>query len=548
MKGCRMTRSKALALGVLIVGAVGGEYAPNLRNDPELIRFVHRLSTRYGLETPVSLYTLPMDAGEAAEFFHGADSLDSSGILQPSESSRLARAKSELLSRRKLFGWESPEREIRTDIHLSLLGDVRPRYVDSAGAGLKGVIRPGLTGNTGALSFFSEVDVWTEYRSDTLFRPSSYQPHDGIPHNLYGRADSSHLRSSDILRGGIGYRGGILDIETAVDRLRTGPAVHYPLTFSGYTPPLTYLRGRLDLSRVRYIHAFGLLKSRKDKRKYFYTHRLEVPLMGGRFRLGINEVVINGSTTDEAGDPLRPEYYGEERDWEWVYMIPFVPFAFAEHYLGDRDNAALSFDIDVRQPAGFRWYLEFFLDDISAPWTIFSDDYGNKWALTVGGQYFGHLLQRETTVSMEYCRVEPWVYTHFYGGSHRYTHFGESLGSPLGPNSDALVVSAEARVFDRHTFGLRLHNTRTNAATRGGSIRDVFQDSVFWTDHPRYRDVEADSRTKAFLGSGTVRSTRPGISWEYNPFGLFRVGALVEYDFGEAYKGLYGRVHGGVVF
>jgi len=53
-----------------------------------------------------------------------------------------------------------------------------------------------------------------------------------------------------------------------------------------------------------------------------------------------------------------------ERGWEWAYLIPSVPFKFVEHYAGDRDNAALSFDFTLWYPEKFRWYGEFFLDDI----------------------------------------------------------------------------------------------------------------------------------------------------------------------------------------
>ena len=49
-------------------------------------------------------------------------------------------------------------------------------------------------------------------------------------------------------------------------------------------------------------------------------------------------------------------------------------------------------DVNLLWPADFRWYAEFFLDDMLAPWKIFSSDFGNKWALTVGGQYFGTLF------------------------------------------------------------------------------------------------------------------------------------------------------------
>ena len=100
----------------------------------------------------------------------------------------------------------------------------------------------------------------------------------------------------------------------------------------------------MDLAAFQYVHTFGLLRTQKDKSKYFYTHRLDFPFFKDKVIIGINEVIINGSTAEKAQtDSLKATHYGEERTWEWVYMIPFIPYAFAEHYVGDRDNAAAFF-------------------------------------------------------------------------------------------------------------------------------------------------------------------------------------------------------------
>jgi hypothetical protein len=210
-----------------------------------------------------------------------------------------------------------------------------------------------------------------------------------------------------------------------------------------------------------------------------------------------------------------------------------------EHYLGDRDNKALSFDCNVAFPDNFRWYGELFIDDMLNPWSLFfSNDWGNKWALDIGGQYFTNVLSRDVTASAEFSRVEPWVYTHFYGGSHRYDNFNECLGAPLGPNSDLLSLSCETRLTPRNTVGLSFTNARTNHNQRGGNITDVFQDPT--AAHP-------DSPTRVFLNpadSGEVTVTRVGLYWKFDPFGLFRVNVKYEYDASgmsivQVYGGLY---------
>jgi hypothetical protein len=303
----------------------------------------------------------------------------------------------------------------------------------------------------------------------------------------------------------------------------------------------------------QYIHLAGELKSQKDKAKFLYLHRLNVALTKN-INLGFNEAIVNGSTTNQQGpdDPynaLRQDYYGQTRSWEWAYLIPFAPYKFTEHYLGDRDNALMSFDADVHFKRNFRGYGELLIDDLTSPWTALSSDWGNKWAFTVGGQYFGRFKKRDITATVEYSRVEPWVYTHFYGGSHRYDNFDQCLGMPLGPDADALVCAFEAQISPRSMVGLQLKNTRKDASARGGNISDVFQDTVeIYNNGLTYRSLHPDSPRKHFLGPGTVTSTRLGVSWNYSPFGLFKIDALLEYDFAAGKNGVYGHASGGFVF
>jgi len=498
-----------------------GEYNPSLSNNKELDQFILRIANRHAVEIPRSFYSKPMHVEEMMQFISAVDSLDSAGVLTKQESFRLKNVRKQVSAQRHLFKFRKPKIKTENYVNLSLRGDIAPYYKDQGEVHLKGVINPKISGATGKLSYFSEVSVWTEYQSDTVHPMSSYQPFDGNPYNLNGRVKTSSLRSSDMFRGGISYQGKRIDIETAVDYLRQGPSVYYPLTFSGEGSPVTYFRARMDLSSFQYVHTFGLLRTQKDKSKYFYTHRLDFPFFKDKVIIGINEVIIHGSTAEKAQtDSLKAVHYGEERTWEWVYMIPFIPYVFAEHYVGDRDNAVLSFDFDISFPQRFRWYLEFFLDDIASPLTIFGDDFGNKWALTAGAQFFGTLLERDLTVSFEYSRIEPWVYTHFYGGSHRYTHYGRSLGSPMGPNSDALVLVGEYAAGLRNSLGMFLKNTR-KGTERGSSITEVFQ--LEFSSKP-------DSKTKEFLGEDYIRLTTGGLFWKFSPFGIFNVVAEAAFD------------------
>ncbi len=509
--------------------SIRAEYCPNLRNDPVIDRFMYQISSRYTIALPASFFSQPMSVCDVLSFIDKADSLSAVGKLSSEEASDAQQIRKRIQSSSGIVHVKNEKYNSNLSIHCAVIDTDEVSAGNGNAQFVRGLLRPSLNANVGNVSFNSEVDVWTDWRSDTVYKRSSYQPYDGVPYNLYNRADSSSVRSSDLLRGGISYDSKVFRLEAGIDRLRQGPAVFNPLTFSGFSPPMTYVKGRLSFGFMDYVQAVGLLQSEKDKPKYFYMHRVTMPLFNSNVVAGITEVVINGSTTNQQPDTdkvnaLRPAYYGETRTWELAYMIPFVPYSFAEHFLGDRDNKALSFDITIPFPRDFRLYMEFFLDDFTTPWGLFSPDWGNKWAITLGGQYFTRVFSKDLVTSLEYCRVEPWVYTHFYGGSHRYDNFNQPLGAPIGPNADMMTITMETPIWANHWIGCAFTNNRSNPSYRGGKITDVFQDPTSLNP--------PDSPKKVFLASnGLEIDTRLGVLWSYNPYGIFRVAGKYEYDF-----------------
>jgi hypothetical protein len=505
---------------VAVFAYCAAEYTPNVHIDNELIQLMHRLHATHSIPLPDDIKSQPANYSGLQRFFRDADSLINAGLLTSHEKHLVYMYQKKYSFERNRIRWANRQGDIHIKADLDLCADITVKD-DSTGTYLKGTIKPSLKGNIGKFSFYSGLDVWTEYFADSVFARSTYEPYNGVPYNVYGReTDSTSIRSADLPHGGIRYDAGRIILETAIDKIKFGPSVDYPLTLNGLTPPITFARAILDMEIAHYSHIAGLLKSQKDKKKYIYAHRLEFSLLGDALQAGINEVIVTGDATNQDLGTRNTINSGDsvERGWEWAYLIPFVPFKFVEHYTGDRDNAAVSLDFSLWYPDKCRWYLEFLLDDMLNPLELFSDDWGNKWALTVGGQYFTGVFSRDLNLSIEYSHVEPWVYTHFYGGSHSYTHYGQSLGNPLGPNSQAVSVSAEYAHSKAHTIKIRYLNSAKNSSVRGGTITDVFQDSSE-VDSTRFHD----SKKKKFLGAGTRYTSVPSVEWCFYPARFFSV-------------------------
>lgn len=536
-----------LAVLTLSTTPVHADYNPMMRPDERVNRFSQRIHARYGL-LPNGFHHQPMPAKDYLLY------LDSLSTLSLTEQERytLDGLRRQLSLDKGIYGFRDDDNQYGLIINLDLTADGWARSggkLDSRIGGM-GVISPQLRGHIGRVSFYSSLDVWTEYARDTTFMQTSYQPYDGVPYELYGRDAKEHggnMRSSDLPRAGISYDAGRISLQAAIDYLRLGPAVHHPVTLSGAAPPITYARAVFDLTHVKYHHTVGALRSQNDRPKYIYANGISGSLFDGRLHWGINEVMIGGSSTTQQTDEndpansIRPELKDVDMGWEWAFCIPFVPMVFVEHYVGDRNNAALSLDLTLNWPENFRFYAEFFLDDMLAPWKILSDDWGNKWALTVGAQYFTNLYERDFSAGLEISRVEPWAYTHFYGGSHRYDHFDKPLGSQLGPNSMAVAANCDIAVTKKITAGLKLTSAQTNPTARGGQITHIFQDDWRVEENP-------DSKTKTFLGPGTIHHLRPGIYAHYDPFGPFRVNASLEIDAAQDKGRVHFNVNGGFRF
>jgi hypothetical protein len=506
---------------LVVITCSTAQYTPNVRIDKELYELMLRLHAVYSIALPDDIASQPVNYSGLQRFFHDTDSLATAGKLTLHEKHLFYLYQKKYSFERNRIRWASRSEDIHIKGDLELSAEIKLKN-DSAGTFIKGTIGPSLKGNIGKLSFYSGIDVWTEYFADSVFARSTYEPYNGVPYNVYGReTDSTNIRSADLPYGGIRYDAGRIKLETAIDKLKFGPSLDYPLTLNGTTPPITFARAVLDMEIAQYSHIAGLLKSQKDRKKYLYAHRLEFNLFNRVLQTGVNEVIITGDATNQdlgVHNKINPGDTGVVRGWEWAYLIPFVPFKFVEHYTGDRDNAAVSLDLTLWYPDRCRWYFEFLLDDMLNPLELFSDDWGNKWALTAGGQYFTELLSRELNLSIEYSHVEPWVYTHFYGGSHSYTHYGQSLGNPLGPNSQAISVSVEYALSRANAIKIRYLNSAKNSSVRGGTITDVFQDSSA-VDNMQFRD----SKKKKFLGDGTLYTSVPSVEWIYYPVRLFSV-------------------------
>lgn len=177
---------------------------------------------------------------------------------------------------------------------------------------------------------------------------------------------------------------------------------------------------------------------------YWAGNRLEVYL-GRGVQLGVSESIIYGNQSLKPG-----------------YMNPLAFFKSLEHFYGDRDNGALSFDLAWRIRPGIKIFGEWFIDDITTT-RLGTRWFGNKFGWQGGLLLVDPFRLPGTDVLVEYTRIKPYVYSHTFRDYNKYKHVDTILGHYIGPNSDDWYVRL------RHFFHRRLRVQLELEAYRHGS-------------------------------------------------------------------------------
>lgn len=194
---------------------------------------------------------------------------------------------------------------------------------------------------------------------------------------------------------------------------------------------------------LQYVSPEGRL-SMKDQphiNQYWSGNRLETNL-GKGIQLALSEAVIYGDRSLQLG-----------------YLNPFSFFKSSEHFYGDRDNGVLSIDLEWRVRNGFKWFGEWFIDDITTT-KLGSDWYGNKFGWQTGIFLVNPLSIKDIDLLAEYTRIKPYVYSHSYQDYNKYKHYDTILGHYIGPNSDELLLCLRRRFSKFLQLALEYQNYR----------------------------------------------------------------------------------------
>lgn len=400
--------------------------------------------------------------------------------------------------------------------------------------------------------FNARVKVSTDHTNKDI-ADNFYNPDEGIPYNK----QSKNKRTWDLFAANASYDLNAVKLHAGYDYLDMGPARRNHVILRGeqsnyrpwqdstsriYEPaPTPYFGYQFEIGPVTYSQYAMKLFEKKNFGKYMHVHRLDLSLPKN-ITLGLSETALYGSTTETEPNP-NEDADSCGREFEWAYVIPFIPYVFQEHLQGDQDNISLAFDLSIKTIPHWEFYGELLWDDMKSPTSMFDDGWwGNKWATSVG--IARDSLKLGSTLwnwYLEYTRVEPWVYTHHKGGGYTYRSYSQSLGSDLGPNSREIysevsgLYKVESGLLKDALFKGTLHASAVaKDTTFGGNITDMHTpesatDKKFLNDNTTLHYVEVGGKIE--IKTWEWMTFRAGYDRYFGDYEGFRamVGGSVQY-------------------
>lgn len=265
--------------------------------------------------------------------------------------------------------------------------------------------------------------------------------------------------------------------------VRWGPGRANAMLLQEAMPPLDALRLQLGGGPVRFASLVGQLRPAtlepsdpEMRERYLSAHRLEFGL-GSRLHLAVSEAIVWG-----------------DRGLDLSYANPLAVFFVTQANNGDVDNALASVDGSLRIASGLELYGECVVDDLNLRRGL--RHYGNKLGVLLGVRWLQPLGARDWDLLAEWSWASQFTYTHHFP-IDRYEHYGVSVGSRTGPDSDLWTVAL------------------TRRWSRGWSTRFSYEMERHGEGDLATGDDERTSDEQDFLSGVVETRHRPGLAVTY---------------------------------
>ena len=416
---------------IFLLNSTGITQSVNLPLEHWSYQFLDRLETK-GLFKEMSERSLPMSRMDIARILSQVEATDKKGVIKltNSERDRFEQLKGEFheeleklaiqfdqrYRERHLFTWSEQENSIHADFDFGFNLDVRRGDQYSATERTSHTTLGGILRGNFKKSLGFHIFVRNTIHRGVEITQRNFNPSRGTPISYAGK----NVYTDEAIAYFI-WKLPWFQLEVGRDKAKWGPGYRGSLMLSAQNPLFDMTKLKTRFKRFQFESIHGHLNSSNGK-KFLAAHRLEIRVAPWLYVAG-SEGVIYGN-----------------RDVEFQYLNPIMPYHVAEHHLGDQDNNTIGFDFTVFPLKKLKCYFELFIDDYTLSESVFRY-YGNKFAFLTGGYWVEPFGLKNVDLHAEYARVEPFVYTH-HDSINVYQNYDQSIGHWLGPNADDWFIEA----------------------------------------------------------------------------------------------------------
>jgi len=275
------------------------------------------------------------------------------------------------------------------------------------------------------------------------------------------------VRNFDFVEGYVRYDAGIVSIQVGRERLLWGNGYGDKLILSDNPRVFDFIRLDAHYKTIKYTFLHAWLLGGKSNLlftlssdtlstftepvvadKYFAGHRLEVTIPS-YLTVGFQEVVIYSNRAPDL-----------------AYLNPVTLIESAQRSREERDNVLWAFDVQTHFLTNIELQGTVLFDDINfTRWG--TNDIQNKYAFQLGTMVVGPGILRNTSMAVEYTRIEPYTFSHARSRNDNYGSSGRILGHRLGPNADSWFVRLD------HIFSHKVRSTISyEVGRRGDNVYD----------------------------------------------------------------------------
>jgi hypothetical protein len=311
-----------------------------------------------------------------------------------------------------------------------------------------------------------------------------------------------NAQNFDFMDGYVRYADNILSLQVGRERVLWGNGYGDKLVLSDNVRSYDFIRADAQYKSLKYTFIHAWLLGKKSNLafslnsdttatfyepvvadKYFAAHRIGFSFPS-LFDFGFQEMAIYSNRAPDL-----------------AYLNPLTLIESAQRAREERDNVFWAFDIQTHFIKNLEFQATMLFDDINfAKWGTKS--WENRYAYQIGLMAVDPFDIPNTSIALEFTRVEPYTFSHGRSRDNDYGSLGRILSHHIGPNSESWFIRLD------HGFNHKLNSSLSVEYIRHG-------DNIYDTSGQLVKNVggnflqphrNSDSKEKEFLGGNYVRT------------------------------------------